>query len=79
MSLSLYTVSSICEPLSCQPITACVEADNHLLGLDLADTSEGNVQLPIDMFIGCDYYWDLDTGSICRNERGPTAIHTKLG
>ena len=31
------------------------------------------------MLIGCDYYWDLVTGSICRSEGGPTAIHTKLG
>lgn len=79
MSLSLYTVPSICEPLSCQPITACVEANNHLLGLELADSSDGNTQSPVDMLIGCDHYWDLVTGSICRSERGPTAIHTKLG
>ncbi len=26
-----------------------------------------------------DYYWDLVTGSVCRSEGGPTAIHTKLG
>lgn len=77
--LSLYTVPSICEPLSCQPITACVEANHHLLSLDLADTSNGNTQLPVDMLIGCDHYWDLVTGSICRCEGGPTAIHTKLG
>ena len=29
--------------------------------------------------IGCDHYWELVTGSVRRNERGPTAIHTKLG
>ena len=79
MSLSLHKVPSICEALSCQPITACVEANNHLLGLDLADSSKGNAQLPIDMLISCDYYWDLVTGNICRSERGPTAINTKLG
>ena len=74
MSLLLYAVPNICEPLSCQPISTCVEANNHLLSLDLADHSDGNVQLPVDMLIGCDYYWDLVTGSICRSEGGPTAI-----
>ena len=33
----------------------------------------------MDILIGCDYYWDLVTGSIYRGEKGPTAIHTKLG
>ena len=61
------------------PFSACAEENEHLLGLDLADSADGNAQLPIDMLIGCDYYWDLVTGRICRNERGPTAIHTKLG
>lgn len=74
MSLSLYAVPTICEPLSCQPISASVEENDHLLGLDLADSSDGNTQY---MLIGCDYYWDR---SICRNERGPTVvIHTKIG
>ena len=35
MSLLLYTVPNISEPLSCQPISTCVEANNHLLSLDL--------------------------------------------
>ena len=79
VSLSLHVVSTICEPLSCQPITTSVEANGHLVGLDLADTADGNSRLPVDILIGSDYYWDLVTGSICRSEKGPTAIHTKLG
>ena len=31
------------------------------------------------VLIGCDYYWELVTGNVCRSEHGPTAIHTKLG
>lgn len=31
------------------------------------------------MLIRCDYYWDIVTGSICKIESGPTAVHTKLG
>ena len=39
----------------------------------------GNSCLPIDILVGCDHYWDLVTGSIQQSEKGPTAIHTKLG
>ena len=78
-SLSLHVVPTICEPLSCQPITASAEAHRHLAGLDLADWGDGNSCLPVDVLVGCDHYWDLVTGSVCRGEQGPTAIHTKLG
>ena len=78
-SLSLHVVPTICEPLSCQPITASAEAHRHLAGLDLADWADGNSCLPVDVLVGCDHYWDLVTGSVCRGEQGPTAIHTKLG
>ena len=78
MSLLLHVVPTICEPLSCQPITASVETSNHLKGLDLADSADGNSCLPVDILIGSDYHWDLVTGSVCRSEKGPTAIHTKL-
>ena len=79
VSLSLHVFPTICEPLSYQPITASVEANNHLIGLDLADSDDGSSRLPVDILIGCDHYWDLVTGSISRSENGPTAIHTKLG
>ena len=42
----------------------------------LADYSDGNARLEVDVLIGADYYWELATGSICDN--GPTAVHTKL-
>ena len=76
MLLSLHVVPTICEPISSQPINSSVESHDHLLKLDSAD---GNSHLPVDILIGCDYYWDLVTGSICREVQGPTAIHTKLG
>ena len=79
VSLSLHIVPTVCEPLSCQPIAASVEANDHLMGLDLADSTDGGSHLPVDILIGCDYYWDLIMGSICRTEKRPTAIHTKLG
>lgn len=47
--------------------------------LEFADSAEGSACLPVDMLIGCDHYWDLVTGSICRSEKGPTAMETKFG
>ena len=80
MSLSLYVVPTICrQPLVCQPISACVQQSEAFSGLDLADRSDGETGLQVDMLIGSDYYWDLVTGSICKIEGGPTAVHTKLG
>ena len=61
-SLILHVVPTICEPFSCQPITASVEANSHLVGLDLADSDDGSSHLPVDILIGCDHYWDLVTG-----------------
>ena len=78
-SLSLYVVPMICKPLSCQPITASIETNKRLASLDLADSAEGESPLPVDVLIGCDYYWELVTGQISRGKGGPTAIQTKLG
>ena len=79
MSLSLYVVNTICEPLVGQPLTTCIEQHSHLLGLELADFSSSDSSLPVDVLIGSDYYWELVTGSVCRGASGPTAVHTKLG
>ena len=78
-TISLYVVPTICEPLSFQPVKASVMAYSHLRGLDLADSIEGREGLPIDVLIGCDHYWDLITGTVCRGKEGPIAIHSKLG
>ena len=79
MSLSLYVVPTICGPLVGQHITTCFENTRQFMGLDFADYSDGRSSLEVDVLIGSDYYWDLVTGSVCRSEGGPTAIHTKLG
>ena len=78
MTLSVYVVPTICEPLVSQPIVACVGQHPHLKGLELADVPDAKSCTPIDMLVGSDYYWELVTGSICRGVSGPTAIHTKL-
>jgi len=79
MSLPLYVVLTYYEPLVCQPISACVQQSKAFSGLYLADQSDGEGSLRVDMLIGSDYYWDLVTSSVCKIEGGPTAVHHKLG
>ena len=79
MELTLFTVPHICDPLSAQPISLCAETCSDLLQLDLADTSDGETLMEIDVLIGSDYYWQLTTGKVLRGDSGPVAIHTRLG
>lgn len=70
---------SICEPLTAQPISLCLGKFEHLKRLDLADYSDGQDSLQIDVLIGADYYWELVTGHTSRCDSGPVAVHTRLG
>lgn len=79
MSLSVYVMPAICEPLARQPVSACVRQYPHLQGLELADSSSTGSSMAVDVLIGSDYYWHLVTGSTCRGASAPIAIHTKLG
>ena len=77
--LRLITVPSICEPLTAQPISLCLEKFEHFNQFDLADCSNGQDPLQMDVLIGADYYWELVTGHTSRCEDGPVAVHTRLG
>ena len=79
MQLSLFVVQMICEPLVSQPVTASAETHHHLTSLDLADCSDGDSPMGVDVLVGSDYYWNLVTGDVRRGNNGPTAIHTRLG
>ena len=70
---------SICESLTAQPISLCLEKFEHLKPLNLADHSNEQDPLQIDALIGADYYWELVTGHVSRYEDGPVAIDTRLG
>ena len=63
MSLSLYVVPTICEPLTEQPIADCIQAYPHLLGQDLADSPSPTNGLPVDLLVGADYYWKIVIGN----------------
>ena len=77
--LRLITVPSICESLTAQPISLCLEKFEHLKQLNLSDYSNGQDPLQIDALIGADYYWEFVTGHVSRCEDGPVAIDTRLG
>ena len=79
MSMFLYVVPTICDPLVCQPIATCIKKSTQFKGLEFADYSDGKTSLRVDVLVGSDYYWELVTGSVCRSDCGPAAIHTKLG
>ena len=43
-------------------MSLCLERFEHFKQLDLADYSNGQDSLQIDVLIGADYYWELVTG-----------------
>ena len=64
--LTLFVIPHICDALTAQPISVCTEKYGHLAQLDLADASDGNSQLEVDILVGCDCHWDLVTGQTLR-------------
>ena len=78
---SLLVVPMICELLVGQPISECIEGNQHLASLELADIADSSstLTLTVDILIGADYYWEIVTGRLCRGESGPTGMHMKLG
>ena len=63
----------ICEPFTCQPVAFCQVNYQHLAGLALADSSNGQEQVEVDNLIGCDQYWSLITGET----RGVAQLQSK--
>lgn len=79
MTLTFYSVPTICEPIVTHSVTDYREMFPYLRGLDLADETESTSEIEVDILIGSDHYWDLITGKLRRGHAGPTAIQTKLG
>lgn len=76
--VTLFSVPTICEPLTSRPLVECRERYPHLSTLEFADDPGDTApsQLHVDILIGSDHYWDLITGSVQRGINGPVA---KLG
>ena len=68
LETAALVVPLISSPLTSQPITTSGECHEHLLGLELADSADGNDVLEMDVLIGSDWYWSLVTGSDSRQE-----------
>ena len=79
LEIAALVVPLICSPLTSQPITPSGECHRHLLGLEVADSADGDDILGVDVLIGSDWYWSLVTGKVIRGKSGPMAIHTKVG
>jgi len=52
LKLDLFTIPVTCQPLTTQPIDLCVTRYKHLAGLDLADASNNETSMPVDLLIG---------------------------
>ena len=79
IEISAHVVDKVCSPLKQQFISGALEAYPHLRGLKLAENYNDGSDLPINILIGADYYWDICTGHTKRGEGGPCAIKTRLG
>ena len=77
-------VEALCTPVVCSPLTNqriefVKENYPHLTGLELADNTDGQSELKIDIFIGMDYYFSFFTGKKRQGISGPVAIESVTG
>ena len=75
----LYVVPFMCKPLCNQEIELGQATYEHLVSLKLADSSDDEAMLNIDLLIGADYYWDFVMRDVIRGDYGPVAVKTSLG
>ncbi|KAL9975369.1 hypothetical protein ACROYT_G012524 [Oculina patagonica] len=57
--VNAYEVDLICGPIANQTIEVAQQCYPHLQGLPLADYSQGDEELEVDILIGADYYWSV--------------------
>lgn len=75
-----YEVDLVCGPIANQTIEVAQQSYPHLHGLPLADCSQGEEELEVDIMIGADYYWSIVQNHVVREKlHGPVALCTRLG
>ena len=79
VDVELHVVPFICKPICGQRLELAQATFEHLVTLNLADSSKGDTELKIDMLLGADFYWDFVTNDIIRGKEGPVAVRTSLG
>ena len=78
--INAYEVDLICGPIANQTIEVAQQCYPHLQGLPLADYSQGDEELEVDILIGADYYWSVVQNHVVWGElHDPVAIRTRLG
>ena len=77
--VELTVVPHICSPISGQTIELAQVMHEHLIDLPLADSTNRNSELAIDILIGGVFYWKFFSGMLRRGLRGPVAEETSLG
>ena len=75
VDVELYVVSRICSPISCQTIELAQVTYEHIINLELADSTNGSRDLKIDVLIGGDLYWKFITGQVIRGQSGPPSCY----
>ena len=76
--ITAHVVPLICSPLNYQAVQFAKQNHSHLADVVLSErASEEN--LPVDILIGADQYWNIANGEIRRGTRGPVAMNTKFG
>ena len=76
--ITAHVVPLICSPLNYQAVQFAKQNHSHLADVVLSErASEEN--LPVDILIGGDQYWNIPNGKIRRGTRGPVAMNTKFG
>ena len=77
--VKLTVVPHICSPISSQTIKLAQAMYEHLIDLPLADSTNRNSELAIDILVGGDLYWKVFSSILRRGLRGPFAEETSLG
>ena len=60
ITIPLFVVPMICEPLASQAINLCVGQSPQLSGLELADWADQEAPLEVDLLVGADQYWNVE-------------------
>ena len=75
----LHVVPKICSAITQQTIETAQSMYVHLHNLPLADCTNGDTSLDVQVLIGGNQYWKFVSGKLCRGPTGPVAMETMFG
>ena len=80
--VSFTMVEALCVPKICGSVSKVFDSSKykHLCNLDLAESFDNALDVPVGVLIGIDQYHDFFTNKVCKGEYdGPVASETVLG